>query len=106
MNKHVDNLDSIHCRAAAVLSGFLTFVYSECMKVFKGSGKDDDELMAEYPVGRLGFKEEGAGKFIILAIPNALKQALLRPAHDWCMAVLRLILMDGAFHLHKASRST
>lgn len=36
----------------------------------------DDLLLSEYPVGRLGFKEEGAGKVRIFAIPNALKQAL------------------------------
>lgn len=39
----------------------------------------------------------------VFAIPNGLKQALLRPAHDWCMEVLKLIPMDGTFHLHKAS---
>lgn len=39
----------------------------------------------------------------VFAIPKGLKQALLRPAHDWCMEVLKLIPMDGTFHLNKAS---
>lgn len=34
----------------------------------------------------------------MFAIPNAFKQALLRPAHDWSMSVLRLIPMDGTFN--------
>lgn len=38
-------------------------------------------------VSPLSFKEEGAGKVRVFAIPNALKQALFRPAHDWCMKI-------------------
>lgn len=44
---------------------------------------------------RLGFQVEGAGKLRIFAIPNAVKQSILRPAHNRCMKVLRLIPMDG-----------
>lgn len=53
--------------------------------------------MTMYPLGRLGFKEEGAGKLRVFAMPCALKQALLRPAHEWCMSVLKRIPNDGTF---------
>lgn len=41
---------------------------------------------------------EGAGKVRTFAIPNSVKQSLLRPAHDWCMSVLRRIPMDGTYN--------
>lgn len=56
------------------------------------------KAIVTYPVGRLGFKDEGAGKLRVFAIPNALKQALLRPVHDWCIQVLRSIPQDGTFN--------
>lgn len=65
--------------------------------MIEGVHVSDDELMMYFAPGRLAFKAEGAGKTRIFAIPNAVKQALLRPAHDWCMSVLRLIPMDGTF---------
>lgn len=97
--QHVASVDSIYCRAAAALSGLQPFAYGTCMDILKrcGGGFSDDELQPMYPVGRFGFKEEGAGKVRVFAIPNALKQALLRPAHDWCMEVLSRIPMDGTF---------
>lgn len=64
----------------------------------KGYHDCDLETLAKwYPFGRLSFKLERAGKERVFAIPNALLQALLRPAHDWCMSVLRLIPMDGTY---------
>ena len=54
-------------------------------------GLSDDQLLSRFPLGRQGFKDEGSGKLRYL--PNAFKQALMRPAHDWCMAVLRRIPM-------------
>lgn len=39
----------------------------------------------QFPLGRLGFKQKGAGKLRIFAILKAFKQAQRRPAHDWCM---------------------
>lgn len=102
--QHVDSTDSIYCQAAAALTSMLSFSYKTCMGVLRrGRPMTDDELMAEYPVGRLGFKEKGAGKVRVFAIPNALKQALPRPAYDWCMEVLNTIPMNGTFHLHKTS---
>lgn len=43
-------------------------------------------------------------KVRIFAIPNALKQALLRPAHDWCMRILHIIPQDGTFDQHTPMR--
>lgn len=65
--------------------------------MIEGVHVSDDELMMYFAPGRLAFRAEGAGKTRNFAIPNAVKQALLRPAHDWCMSVLRLIPMDGTF---------
>lgn len=58
--------------------------------------------MVTIALGRLAFTlKEGAGKERVFAIPNALKQALLRPAHDWCMKVLRMLPCDGTYNQQK-----
>lgn len=51
--------------------------------------------------GRLGQVVEGGGKRRIFAIGNYINQRLLNPVHDWLMAVLRLIPMDGTFAQEK-----
>lgn len=43
--------------------------------------------------GRLGIIKEGGGQTV--AIGNYVNQRLLAPFHDWLMAVLRRIPMDG-----------
>lgn len=58
----------------------------------------DENGLLTFSPGRLAFKEEGAGKVRVFAIPNALKQALLRPAHDWCMKIWRMLPCDGTFN--------
>lgn len=56
------------------------------------------EEMGIPPVtGRLSCSAEGAGKRRIFAICNYVNQRLLRPVHDWLMAVLRRIPQDGTF---------
>lgn len=50
-----------------------------------------------YP-GRLSQTVEGAGKRRVFAIGNYVKQRLQNPVHQWAMAVLRSIPMDGTFH--------
>lgn len=47
--------------------------------------------------GRFGVKLEGAGKVRVFAICNPILQALLKPLHDWVMAVLRLLPTDGTY---------
>lgn len=79
------------------VSELLVFSYEKAKGIFNRRILDD-EALAYFPPGRLAFKEEGAGKQRVFAIPNAFKQALLRPAHDWCMDVLRLIPMDGTYN--------
>lgn len=55
--------------------------------------------MGVYPeCGRLGQSVEGGGKRRIFAIGNFINQRLLRPIHDWLMAVLRRLPCDGTFH--------
>lgn len=48
--------------------------------------------------GRFGVKLEGAGKIRVFAICNPILQTLLRPVHDWCMSVLRLLPTDGTYN--------
>lgn len=83
-----------------VLDSLLAFAFKNRTEVLVNSDPPvrQDKLLEYYPCGRLGFVLEGAGKQRIFAIPNALKQALLRPAHEWCMEVLRSIPMDGTFN--------
>lgn len=85
---------------ALFLHSILCKAYSFCKEFIdrKNFHALDDALMMLFLQGRLAFKCEGGGKTRIFAIPNALKQALIRPAHDWCMSVLRLIPMDGTFN--------
>lgn len=93
LHTKVDDLDSIYCLAGRWLHEMLTFSYSVCARRIKAAGGlSDDSKMLYFPPGRLAFKEEGAGKVRVFAIPNAVKQALLRPAHDW------LVYEDLASH--------
>jgi hypothetical protein len=53
-NQHVDSVESIYCRAAAA---FTSISFEKvCMEVVLCGPRADDELLAEYPVGRLGFR--------------------------------------------------
>jgi hypothetical protein len=80
--------------AVAELTGWLVDVYKFGSSRLRSPLQDAIQVWMYQP-GRLGFTVEGAGKLRIFAIPNAVKQSILRPAHDWCMKVLRLIPMDG-----------
>lgn len=48
-------------------------------------------------LGRLGFKEEAAGKMRIFAIVDPWTQWLMKPLHDGISSLLRLIPQDGTF---------
>lgn len=82
--------------AVAELTGWLVDVYQFFSSRLRSPLQDAIQV-GMYP-RRLGFQVEGAGKLRIFAIPNAVKQSLLRPAHEWCMQVLRLIPQDGTFN--------
>lgn len=82
----VADTSSSYCRAAAYMSGLFTHVWTACTsRILHFSDYSEDDLLSTFPIGRLGFKDEGSGKLRVFAIPNALKQALLRPAHEWCI---------------------
>jgi hypothetical protein len=65
------------------------------------------------PLGKLGFKEEPAGKVRVFAMVDPWTQALLRPLHDHLFKFLRYIPQDGTFNqlgalydlLHRADKS-
>lgn len=48
-------------------------------------------------LGRLGFKQEPAGKVRVFAMVDPITQWCLRPLHDQIFAVLKKIPMDGTF---------
>lgn len=62
LNHQVPNLDSIYCRAAAAMTGILTAMWGSCRRDAAVKALSDDKLLVEYPVGRLGFKDEGASR--------------------------------------------
>lgn len=98
--QNTPSIDSLYCKAADDFQYVTLKAYAFCRDRLKSSiaGKDD-ELMLYFAPGRLAFhfKAEGAGKVRVFAIPNSFKQALLRPAHDWCMSILKGIQMDGTY---------
>lgn len=49
------------------------------------------------PLGKLGFKEEAAGKVRVFAMVDPITQWLLYPLHRFLFAILRRIPMDGTF---------
>jgi hypothetical protein len=59
-------------------------------------------LFGSYPgepsyLGKLGFKEEAAGKVRVFAMVDCFTQWLMRPLHRLIMAVLRYIPQDGTY---------
>lgn len=87
-------------RSLLLLNALIDFAKDFLRKRSPERGEDLCYMFDLYHTGKLGFKVEGAGKTRIFTIPNSLKQALLRPAHDWCMEVLRTIPQDGTFDQH------
>jgi len=50
------------------------------------------------PMGKLGLKEEAAGKVRVFAMVDPLTQWLLAPVHKVLFSILRRIPMDGTFN--------
>lgn len=48
--------------------------------------------------GTLGKKLEGGGKVRVFAMLDSIRQALLRPIHNWLMSALRIIPNDGTYN--------
>lgn len=59
---------------------------------YRISGKPDF-----LPVGRLGLKQEPAGKVRVFAMVDALRQRILHPFHEWAMDILRELPTDGTY---------
>lgn len=55
-----------------------------------------DDLLASR-LGKLGFKQEPAGKVRIFAMVDPITQWVLEPLHKWIFSILRRIPMDGTF---------
>lgn len=51
-------------------------------------------------LGRLGFKQEAAGKVRVFAMVDCFTNWLLRPLHDAIFQYLRKIPQDGTFNQH------
>lgn len=50
------NPESNYCKAAATLTGLLTFAYSYFRKVISHAWTSDDDVMVTIALGRLAFK--------------------------------------------------
>lgn len=72
----------------------LCLYYKVCQSMMEGVHVSGDELMMYLTPDLLA---ESAGKTRIFAIPNTVKQAILRPAHDWCMSVCLEVNTDGRY---------
>lgn len=71
----------------------------------------DPIYFASYsPVGKLGFKQEAAGKVRIFAMIDPVRQRICLPIHNWCLGILSEIPMDGTFDqegaIHKLLKRT
>jgi len=108
-------LETIHKLGEQWSSGILwrtrvRYAWDVNNKLFSGSDLDYFErfngpLLPSYrqlgipPVtGRLGQTLEGGAKRRIFAIGNFINQRLLKPFHDWLMAVLSHLPTDGTFN--------
>lgn len=50
------------------------------------------------PLGKLGQKEEAAGKVRVFAMVDPITQWILNPLHKWIFSILRRLPMDGTFN--------
>lgn len=48
-------------------------------------------------LSQLAFKAEAAGKVRVFALIDSISQSLLRPLHDACFDILRMLPNDGTF---------
>lgn len=48
-------------------------------------------------LSQLALKEEAAGKVRVFALIDSISQSLLRPLHDACFDILRMLPNDGTF---------
>lgn len=61
--------------------------------------------MANIAIGRLGLKEEAAGKVRVFAMCDAWTQWVLEPLHEWIFDTLRFISTDGTHDQLKPVRA-
>lgn len=111
-------VEFVHARGEQWSQGILwpkrvRFAFDKNKKLFSGVDLDwfercigpylptCEQLGIPPATGRLSFSFPGAGKRRIFAIGNYANQRLLRPVHDWAMAVLKSIPMDGTFNQTK-----
>jgi len=55
------------------------------------------ESMIGTGLSQFALKEEAAGKLRVFALIDSISQSLLRPLHDACFDVLRMLPNDGTF---------
>jgi hypothetical protein len=73
--------------------GFI-HIFSKCATI---AINVPSRLQSTYNVGRLGFKDEAAGKVRVFAMVDAWTNWVLRPLHDEIFRILKTIPMDGTF---------
>lgn len=68
--------------------------FEEGLRFSKGRLK---ETYPNLPLGKLGLKDEAAGKVRVFAMVDCITQWVFRPLHDRLFEILRLIPQDGTF---------
>lgn len=63
-------------------------------KTFNGS---DLKKLESLPLGKLGLKQESAGKMRVFAMVDPITQWALQPIHEFIFSILKQIPMDGTF---------
>lgn len=73
--------------------------YPGLLSIFQGAADIPMGLIPSlsHLVGKLGFKEEPAGKVRVFAMADAWTQWVLEPFHEFLFDILRQIPMDGTF---------
>jgi len=80
--------------------------YPGLMRIWEGASQLPLDLSPSLSggVGRLGFKDEAAGKVRVFAMCDAWTQWVLEPFHDFLFDILRNIPQDGTFDQLKPVR--
>lgn len=68
------------------------------ISILKRSYRYDGPSSKARYIGKLGIKEEAAGKVRVFAMVDPLTQWVMRPLHDYLFKILKKIAMDGTFN--------
>jgi hypothetical protein len=77
---------------------FFRNICTSMANLFASGALKKTDLLTEYKLGKIGLKQEAAGKVRVFAMVDPFTQWVLKPLHSWIFSVLRRIPMDGTFN--------